>query len=98
MRRAQADYVAVEAALAPHQLRTLNDCAIVYGCQAGEWRDIPVLCSLAIALAVANTFNKLVVSGASDRQALVRTASLLDVDVETLLRRRRALKRHPDPG
>ena len=97
MRRAHADYAAVEAALEPHQLKTVRDYARTQHAHPDEWSKLPVCCAIAIALAVENVSSRLRRSGLPEKDALMRTAAQLDVDFETLQRHQRLLRRRqPD--
>jgi hypothetical protein len=91
MRKSEADYVAVEAALRPHQTRTLSDYAAARG--VDEWWEDTVACIVASALAAANTLDQQQRQGVSEPAAILQTATLLDLDPETLRRQRRRAKR-----
>lgn len=93
MKRPQADYSAVEATLRPHQLQTLADIALARGSSPQQmWHDT-VVCSVAVSLAVCQLISQLVDKGMSHRQAIRRTAAVLDLDHDTLSRRQRRERR-----
>ena len=98
MRSAKADYEAIEAALYPHQLKTLHDLAQAMGLGPHEWRDSTQARVLAKDLAVANVMMRLCADGHTQRQALNKAASQFDLDHETLQRRYRHLRRRSEPG
>jgi hypothetical protein len=95
MRRTNADYLSIEAALQPHQLRTLKNFVDARG-GGSIWR-MPVCCAFGITLAVNNRVSILVDGGMSERQALARAAADFDLDYETLQRQRRADKHKNGP-
>lgn len=90
MRKAQADYAAVDKALLSHQRRTLNEYAYVRG--AAEWIDEPAACVIAVPLAVENMLTRLSTEGMSERDALLRIASDFDLEIGTLRRQQRRAK------
>lgn len=98
MRRAEADYAAIEAALAPHQLKTIHDYAAAIGRTSEDMWSNPLCCVLATALAVDNVLQMRLAEGWTERTALTHIAVTFDLDVETLLRRRRMAKRSASAG
>lgn len=87
MRRSEADYAAVEAALFPYQHQALLDYAAARGCS--HWRDVAVGCVVASTLAVENIVARRRGEGMKDRAALLEAAAVLDLDLETLRRQSR---------
>jgi hypothetical protein len=93
MRKSRADWTAVTAALASHQLRTLQDFAQARGLKRSEWPSDPICGLVAATLAVESITRNCIDSGMTERQALVQAAVSCDLDVETLLRRRRQVRK-----
>lgn len=89
-----ADRHAIEAILEEHQRRTLKEYAACKGLEENAaWSD-PSYRTVAIALAVDKTVKALVMhEQISERQALARAAVEFNLDIETLLRRRRRFRR-----
>lgn len=87
MRKAHADYAALDAALQAHQRQTLCDYASARG--TSDWRDEPLCCAAAVVLAVDNVLADLRTTNVPERQALLRAAMMFDLDFETLCRQRR---------
>ncbi|GMV03955.1 MAG: hypothetical protein AMXMBFR53_02370 [Gemmatimonadota bacterium] len=94
MRRIHADWEAVDAALAPHQRRTLREYAAARGiAEDSLWED-PVVCTMGVALAVDAALAAARARGEPvERRALLQAAVKFDVDIETLLRRQRRRRR-----
>lgn len=98
MRRIEADLTAVAAALRDYQLRTLHDFASARGVEPGDWPRDSVCVLVATTLAADSIFRDCLDEGLSERQAWRRVAALCDMDVETLLRRRRLARQRAMPG
>jgi hypothetical protein len=96
--RAHADYDAVGAALEPQQLATLRAYARTQRLRPEEWSKIPLCCAIAIPLAVENVVRHLREIGLSEKDALIRAAAQLDLDFETLQRRRRLVRQRTAAG
>ena len=96
MRRANADYAAVERALTEYQRQTIRDYARACGlAEEDVWSD-PLCCAMGIRLAVDNEVEDAQYEGATERQALLRAAVRLDLDFESVLRQRRRSRRKAD--
>lgn len=93
MRKVSADWQAVEAALEGYQIRTIEDFAEARGLSRLEWALDPVVAFLAVSLAVERRLAQLMHDGLTERRAVACIATELDLDVETLIRSRRRLKR-----
>jgi hypothetical protein len=98
MRRPHADYAAVEAALEPHQLRTVREYASAQCLRPVEWPKHAVCCVIATALAVENIAQRLCRAGLCEKDALMRASAELDYDFETLQRHRRCLRNRQRTG
>jgi len=87
MRKCEADYLSIEAALHSHQQRTLMEYAAIRG--VAHWREDTVGCVVATALAVDNMLSTTIVCNGNERSVLMRIAVDFDVDLGTLRRQRR---------
>src|SRR5687767_4461989 len=88
-----ADYNAVERALLPHQLQTVRDYARSQGIESDAWWHDRMCCIIATSLAVDNVLRESLADGLSEKQALTSAAVRLDLDVETLQRHCREIRR-----
>jgi hypothetical protein len=97
MRSAEGDYVAIEAALKPHQLKTVRDLAAASGISTDRWWCHTTARVVAKDLAVANVLDELLHDGRTHRQAINHIASRFDLDAESLRRRLRSRRRRSSP-
>jgi hypothetical protein len=93
MKRPDADYEAIAAALKPHQLRTLEEYAEARGLAAERWQDLVVSATVAATLAVSNYVAGRG-SGTPHNKALAAAAVDLGLDPDTVLRRWREAQFH----
>lgn len=97
MRRIEADFTAVAGALCDHQLRTVHDFAKVRGLEQEAWAEDPVCVLVATTLAADSLFRQFRRDGLSVRQAWREVATVCDMDVDTLRRRRRLVRQRREP-
>jgi hypothetical protein len=89
MRRIEADWTQVCEVLTEWQLMTMEDYAEARGWPRVQWMRDPVCAVMAATLAAEATIRKFSENGLTERQSVVRAAIELELDVETLFRRRR---------
>jgi hypothetical protein len=97
LRSAEGDYVAIAAALKPHQLETVRDLAAASGISTDRWWGHTNSRVVAKDLAVANVLDELLRDGRTHRQAINQITSRFDLDAESLRRRLRSMKRRSSP-
>jgi hypothetical protein len=93
MKKAEADYNAVGAALADYQLQTVREYAAAENILPDDWPNNTVCCVVAVVLAVDNIVRRCANLGVSEKRALAQAAQERDMDYETLVRHRRAKSR-----